>query len=58
MYQGSDEAQVVVYGRSGLSATQGASVAEREIHHRAEIYAHLAILGVPTPPLYGLTSEH
>jgi len=30
---------------------------EHEIHHRGQIYLYLAILGVPTPPLYGLTSE-
>jgi uncharacterized damage-inducible protein DinB len=32
-------------------------MAEHEIHHRGQIYLYLAILGVPTPPLYGLTSE-
>ncbi|MGA9526969.1 MAG: DinB family protein [Terriglobales bacterium] len=30
---------------------------EHEAHHRGQIYIYLAILGVPTPPLYGLTSE-
>jgi uncharacterized damage-inducible protein DinB len=30
---------------------------EHEIHHRGQIYLYLAILGVPTPSLYGLTSE-
>ena len=30
---------------------------EHEIHHRGQIYMYLAILGVPAPPLYGLTSE-
>jgi len=30
---------------------------EHEIHHRGQIYLYLAILKVPTPPLYGLTSE-
>jgi uncharacterized damage-inducible protein DinB len=30
---------------------------EHEIHHRGQIYVYLGILGVPTPPLYGLTSE-
>ncbi|HKV62356.1 MAG TPA: DinB family protein [Candidatus Acidoferrum sp.] len=30
---------------------------EHEIHHRGQIYLYLAILGVSTPPLYGLTSE-
>ena len=30
---------------------------EHEIHHRGQIYMYLAMLGVKTPPLYGLTSE-
>ena len=30
---------------------------EHEIHHRGQIYLYLALLDVPTPPLYGLTSE-
>jgi uncharacterized damage-inducible protein DinB len=33
------------------------SMCEHEIHHRGQIYLMLGILGVPTPPLYGLTSE-
>jgi uncharacterized damage-inducible protein DinB len=33
------------------------AMAEHEIHHRGQIYLYLAIAGVPTPPLYGLTSE-
>jgi len=33
------------------------SMTEHEIHHRGQIYLYLAMLGVPTPPLYGLTSE-
>ena len=32
-------------------------MAEHEIHHRGQIYLYLGMLGVPTPPLYGLTSE-
>jgi uncharacterized damage-inducible protein DinB len=32
-------------------------MSEHEIHHRGQIYLYLAILGIPTPPLYGLTSE-
>jgi uncharacterized damage-inducible protein DinB len=28
---------------------------EHEIHHRGQLYETLGILGVPTPPLYGLT---
>ncbi len=30
---------------------------EHEAHHRGQIYLYLSILGIPTPPLYGLTSE-
>lgn len=33
------------------------SMIEHEIHHRGQVYLYLALLGVPTPPLYGLTSE-
>ena len=33
------------------------SMAEHEIHHRGQLYLCLAMLGVATPPLYGLTSE-
>jgi uncharacterized damage-inducible protein DinB len=29
---------------------------EHEIHHRGQIYAMLGMLGVATPPLYGMTS--
>jgi uncharacterized damage-inducible protein DinB len=28
---------------------------EHEAHHRGQLYMLLALLGVPTPPLYGLT---
>lgn len=30
---------------------------EHEVHHRAQIYSLLGILGVTTPPLFGLTAE-
>lgn len=30
---------------------------EHEIHHRGQLYSYLALIGVSTPPLYGLTSE-
>lgn len=30
---------------------------EHEIHHRAELYIYLNLLGVKTPPMYGLTAE-
>lgn len=33
------------------------AMVEHEIHHRGQIYIYLAMLGVPTPPLFGLTSE-
>jgi uncharacterized damage-inducible protein DinB len=33
------------------------SMIEHEIHHRGQVYLYLAMLGVSTPPLYGLTSE-
>ena len=30
---------------------------EHEAHHRGQLYLMLAMRGVPTPPIYGLTSE-
>lgn len=30
---------------------------EHEIHHRGQLYLYLSLLGVQTPPIYGLTSE-
>ena len=30
---------------------------EHEAHHRGQLYLMLGLLGVPTPPLYGLTEE-
>ena len=33
------------------------SMVEHEIHHRGQLYMYLGILGIPTPPIYGLTSE-
>lgn len=33
------------------------AMVEHEVHHRGQIYLYLGILGVPTPPIYGLTSE-
>jgi uncharacterized damage-inducible protein DinB len=30
---------------------------EHEIHHRGQIYLYLSMLNIPTPPIYGLTSE-
>lgn len=33
------------------------AMTEHEIHHRGQIYLYLSLLGIETPPLYGLTSE-
>ncbi len=33
------------------------AMVEHEVHHRGQIYFMLGMLGVATPPLYGLTSE-
>ena len=33
------------------------AMVEHEVHHRGQLYIYLAMLEVPTPPLYGLTSE-
>ena len=33
------------------------AMVEHEAHHRGQIYLMLGTLGVPTPPLYGLTAE-
>jgi uncharacterized damage-inducible protein DinB len=33
------------------------AMAEHEAHHRGQLYLMLAMRGVQTPPLYGLTSE-
>lgn len=30
---------------------------EHEAHHRGQLYLMLGILNIPTPPIYGLTSE-
>jgi uncharacterized damage-inducible protein DinB len=30
---------------------------EHEAHHRGQLYMMLGLRGVPTPPIYGLTSE-
>lgn len=30
---------------------------EHEAHHRGQIYTYLALIEVPSPPLYGMTSE-
>ncbi|MDX1998128.1 MAG: DinB family protein [Thermoanaerobaculia bacterium] len=33
------------------------AMVEHEVHHRGQIYLRLALMGIPTPPIYGLTSE-
>lgn len=33
------------------------AMVEHEIHHRAELYIYLNLLGIKTPPMYGLTAE-
>jgi uncharacterized damage-inducible protein DinB len=33
------------------------AMCEHEAHHRGQIYLMLGMLGVPTPPLFGLTAE-
>lgn len=33
------------------------AMVEHEVHHRGQIYFMLGLLGIETPPLYGLTSE-
>jgi uncharacterized damage-inducible protein DinB len=33
------------------------AMVEHEIHHRGQMYLYLSMLGVPSPPIFGLTSE-
>ena len=33
------------------------AMVEHEVHHRGQLYLMLNLLEVPTPPIYGLTSE-
>jgi len=33
------------------------AMVEHEVHHRSQIYVYLGMLGVKTPPIYGLSSE-
>lgn len=33
------------------------AMAEHEAHHRGQLYLMLAIRGIPTPPIFGLTAE-
>lgn len=33
------------------------AMVEHEIHHRGQIYMYLGMLGITTPPIYGMTAE-
>lgn len=33
------------------------AMVEHEIHHRGQIYIYLGMLGIPTTPIFGMTSE-
>jgi uncharacterized damage-inducible protein DinB len=33
------------------------AMTEHEVHHRGQLYLMLAMRGIPTPPIFGLTSE-
>ncbi|MFX0092893.1 MAG: DinB family protein [Candidatus Hodarchaeota archaeon] len=33
------------------------AMVEHEVHHRGHIYTYLGLLGIKTPPIFGLTSE-
>ena len=33
------------------------AMVEHEVHHRGQIYHMLTTIGIPTPPIYGLTAE-
>ena len=33
------------------------ALVEHEIHHRGQLYAYLGMMDVPTPPIFGFTSE-
>ena len=33
------------------------AMVEHEIHHRGQLYFYLGMMGIETPPMYGLTSE-
>ena len=33
------------------------AMVEHEVHHRGQIYMYLGMLGIKTPPLFGMTSE-
>jgi uncharacterized damage-inducible protein DinB len=33
------------------------SMIEHEVHHRGQLYLYCSMLGIPTPPIFGLTEE-
>jgi uncharacterized damage-inducible protein DinB len=33
------------------------AMVEHEVHHRGQLYVYIGMLGISTPPIYGLTSE-
>ena len=33
------------------------AMVEHEVHHRGQLYTYLGILGIKTPPMFGMTSE-
>ena len=33
------------------------AMVEHEVHHRGQLYMYLGMLGIKTPPIFGLTSE-
>jgi uncharacterized damage-inducible protein DinB len=33
------------------------AMVEHEVHHRGQLYLMLGMIGVETPPIFGLTSE-
>jgi len=33
------------------------AMVEHEAHHRGQLYLMLGMIGIPTPPIFGLTSE-
>ena len=62
IFRGLDEAQLAARCPTPGGVTIPAwkwlrSMVEHEAHHRGQLYLHLSLLGIATPPLYGLTSE-
>jgi uncharacterized damage-inducible protein DinB len=33
------------------------ALVEHEVHHRGQLYIYLGMLGIKTPPIFGLTAE-